>query len=73
MDCLICQGFNTQISGQQGRTGWVMADDRTALSAFAAREQERSRAEDAAVERVIYDLGAFHRQYGLLSGEFSPL
>jgi antitoxin CcdA len=43
------------------------------LGAFVAREQERRRAEDAAVDRIIDGFNAFHREHGLLSDEFSAL
>ncbi len=43
------------------------------LADFVAREQDRRRAEDAAVDRVIESFNAFHRQHGLLSDEFSTL
>ncbi len=43
------------------------------LGEFLAGEQERRRAEDAAVDRIIDGLNAFHRRHGLLSDEFSTL
>jgi antitoxin CcdA len=43
------------------------------LEDFVAREEQRRRAEDSAVEGIIDSFSAFHQQYGLLSDEFSNL
>lgn len=45
----------------------------TLLGEFVDREARRRRDEDAAIDRVIDDLNAFHRSHGLLSDEFSAL
>jgi antitoxin CcdA len=43
------------------------------LGEFVAREYERRKHADAALDRVIDALSAFHSEYGLLSDEFSAL
>ena len=43
------------------------------LQEFIAREEVQRRDEDAAVDRVIDSLDAFHRAHGLLSDEFGTL
>ena len=43
------------------------------LRDFVAREQARRSDEDETVAQVIAGLDACHRQYGLLSDEFSTL
>ncbi|MFC3127750.1 type II toxin-antitoxin system CcdA family antitoxin [Pseudoroseomonas globiformis] len=43
------------------------------LEDFVARERARLRQEDAALDRVVLALGAFHAEQGLLSDEFSEL
>jgi antitoxin CcdA len=43
------------------------------LGEFVAREQDRKRAEDATVDRIVEGFNSFHRQHGLLSDEFSGL
>lgn len=43
------------------------------LGDFVERERARRRDEDAALDRVIDALNAFHAEHGLLSDEFSGL
>lgn len=43
------------------------------LRDFVAREHERHRQADAALDRVIDALSAFHAEHDLLSDEFSAL
>ncbi|MHB1303836.1 MAG: type II toxin-antitoxin system CcdA family antitoxin [Acidiphilium sp.] len=45
----------------------------TLLGEFVDREARRRHDEDAAIDRVIDDLNAFHHRHGLLSDEFSAL
>ena len=45
----------------------------TLLGEFLERETQRRRDEDAAIDRVIDGLNAFHHKNGLLSDEFSAL
>ena len=43
------------------------------LGDFVERERVRRRDEDAVLDQVIDGFGAFHREHGLLSDEFSSL
>ena len=43
------------------------------LDDFVTRERARGRDEDAALDRVIGALNAFHAEHGLLSDDFSSL
>ena len=43
------------------------------LAEFVARERVRRRDEDAALDRVVAALGAFHDEHGLSSDEFTAL
>ncbi len=43
------------------------------LGDFVERERARRRDEDRALDRVMDEFGAFHREHGLLSDEFSSL
>ena len=43
------------------------------LGDFIVRERARRRDEDAALDRVVGALNAFHTEHGLLSDEFSGL